>query len=520
MTNLNPLFLEDFYKYSHADFYNPKTEKVYSTFTPRKSRMEDVNKVVVFGIQYLIKRYLIDDFNENFFNRNQDEIVKEYLRLTKNTIGDTGIGEQRIRDLHNLGYLPIKICALEEGTLCPMRVPMLTIENTLPQFYWITNFLETLICNTLWLPCTSATTSLQYKKILKKWADLTCDNNDHLKFQAHDFSLRSMSSIESGAISGVAHLLNFVGTDTIPAICYAEKYYNANVENELVASSIKATEHSVQETNILFNNYTDLAQGELENLKDILNRMGSKTTFSYVADTYNLWDFLTKVLPQLKDEILNREGKLVVRPDSGDPCDIICGYNTKTFFDDYRGIDKSCRLKTEEDTPYYNEINKGVVEILWDIFGGTINSKGYKVLNPHIGAIYGDSITQQRAEEICKRLESKGFASSNVVFGIGGFSFQYVTRDTFGFALKATYGIVDGKEIQLYKDPITDSGEKKSQKGKVCVFKGTDGELTYQDGLNGNSLVHENLLLPVFENGELLRETSLNEIRNMIENNI
>ena len=530
MTNLNPLFLTDFYKQSHADFYNPKTEVVYSTFTPRKSRMQGVNKVVVFGLQYFVKKYLLQEFNENFFKRDQEEIVSEYLRLMKNTIGDTGIGEQRIRDLHNLGYLPVKICALEEGTLCPMRVPMLTIENTLPEFYWVTNFLETLMCNSLWLPCTSATTSLEYHKILNKWSKKTCDNDEHLKFQAHDFSLRSMSCMEAGAISGLAHLLNFVGTDTIPAIAMAEKYYNADIEKELVSSSIKATEHSVQETNILFNNSTDLAEGEYENLKDILERMGSKATFSYVADTYNLWDFITKVLPRLKDEILNREGKLVVRPDSGNPCDIICGLNTS----DYRlsnGTDgKLCTIENDdnvgkilvpiENQKYADERYKGVIELLWDIFGGTINSKGYKVLNPHIGAIYGDSITKERAEEICRRLEQKGFASSNIVFGIGGYSFQYVTRDTFGFALKATYGVVDGKEIQLYKDPITDSGEKKSQKGRVCVYKDKNGELTYTDGMINETSVHENCLLPLFEDGKLLRETSLQEIRDRIKGEI
>ena len=519
MTKLNPLFLNDVYKHGHADFYNPKTTKIYSTFTPRKSRVNGVDKVVVFGLQYLVKKYLIEDFNDNFFNKPEEEVVKDYLKIINNITGNNGIGEERIRKLHQLGYLPVKICSLEEGELCPVKVPMLTIENTLPEFYWVTNFLETLICNTLWMPCTSATTSLQYRKVLDKWAEKTCDNNDHVDYQAHDFSLRSMSCMEAGTISGLAHLLNFKGTDTIPSVICAEQYYNSNSDIEDIGHSINATEHSVQETNILFNNYENKEEGEYLNLLQILEQMGPESNFSYVADTYNLWDCITKVLPRLKDEILGRKGKLVIRPDSGDPCDIICGINTKTFFDPYRGIEKPEKLLTEKDSEYYEHINKGVIEILWDIFGGTINSKGYKVLNPHIGCIYGDGITLERAEEICTRLEAKGFASSNIVFGIGGYSFQYVTRDTFGFALKTTYGEVDNKELLLFKDPITDDGEKKSQKGLVLVCKDNDDNIVYLDELTQEfkqRLHNMDLLKTLFIDGKLVRETSLAEIRNRL----
>lgn len=505
MSILNPLFLNDVYKHGHASFYNPKTTKIYSTFTPRKSRVEGVDKVVVFGLQYLIKKYLIEDFNNNFFNKPEEEVINDYLRIIRNITGNDGIGEDRIKSLHKLGYLPVKICSLEEGELCPIRVPMLTIENTLPEFYWVTNFLETLICNTLWMPCTSATTSLQYRNVLNKWAEKTCENNNHVDFQAHDFSLRSLSCMEAGIVSGLAHLLSFKGTDTIPAIICAEKYYNANSDIENVGCSINATEHSVQETNILFNNYNNKEEGEYLNLLQIIEQMGIETNFSYVADTYNLWDCITKVLPRLKDRILQRNGKLVIRPDSGDPCDIICG--TGNIIDNL-------------SNPHRYEIKKGVVELLWDIFGGTINSKGYKVLNPHIGAIYGDGITLERADEICKRLESKGFASSNIVFGIGGYSFQYVTRDTFGFALKTTYGVVDGKELMLYKDPITDSGEKKSQKGMVCVYKDIKGNIVYDDELDlvqKNKCDDLNMLQTVFLDGKLLRETSLYKIRQKLQ---
>ena len=235
--------------------------------------------------------------------------------------------------------------------------------------------------------------------------------------------------------------------------------------------------------------------------------------FSYVADTYNLWEVIRDILPTLKDKIMNREGRVVIRPDSGDPCDILCGYNTKTYFDDYRGIDKPCSLV---EGNYAEQINKGVIELLWDIFGGTINSKGYKVLDSHIGCIYGDAITLERAEEICKRLESKGFASSNVVLGIGSYTYNMNTRDTFGFALKTTYGVVNGKELLLYKDPYTDDGTKKSQKGRVAVVD-EDGELKYIDELYKDDIIVGNLLQPVFLDGKLLVDTSLEEIRSRLK---
>ena len=513
MENINPLIRCDMYKEQHCDAYNPRTELIYSTFTPRKSRYNGVDKVVVFGLQYLVKKFLIEDFNKNFFSKPKDEVVNSYLRIMNNTVHNNGIGKERIEKLHDLGYLPIRIDALEEGTLCPMRVPMLTIQNTLPEFYWLTNFLETLICNTLWLPCTSATTALEYRKILEKWADKTCDDNKHVDFQAHDFSLRSMSSMESGAISGVGHLCSFVGTDTIPAVYYAEKYYNADVENELVGTSVMATEHSVQETNILFYDDEDKTNGEYINLKTLLERVPSTEILSYVADTYNQWELIRNVLPKLEHEILSREGKLVIRGDSGDPVDIICGTNT-------RDIPVEIPEKSKQ---YIEEIEKGIVELLWETFGGTVNSKGYKVLNPHIGAIYGDGMSLERVEEICRRLESKGFASSNVVLGVGGYSYQYVTRDTFGFALKTTYGVVDGKEILLFKDPITDSGEKKSQKGMVIVTYDKDGNLVYVDELTADTKqkMHSvDLLKPLFKDGKLLRETSLAEIRSKIQDSI
>lgn len=516
----------DFYKESHYAQYSPHTEVVYSTWTPRKSRMSGIDKVVFFGLQYFIKEFLIDNFNKTFFNRPKEEVISEFKRIMKNTIGNDYA--KHWEDLYDLGYLPLKICALPEGTLTPIRCPMFTIENTLPEFYWLTNFIETVLSTMIWKPMTSATIALEYRKILDKWAEKTCDNNAHVDYQAHDFAYRGLAGIDGGMSSGAGHLLLFKGTDTIPAILFLEKYYNANVEKECVGCSIAATEHSVAETNIIeIQELLDKKEIVIdEKYKDWDNRKIAESLymerlfdvyksgfFSYVGDTYNLWAVIRDILPIHKDKIMNREGRVVIRPDSGIPEDILCGLNTKTEYDDYRNCEKSCKLAVGE---YAEQINKGVIELLWDIFGGTVNSKGYKVLDSHIGCIYGDAITLERAEEICRRLESKGFASSNVVFGVGSFTYQFNTRDTFGFALKTTYGKVNDKELLLYKDPFTDDGTKKSQKGRVAVVEEEDG-LKYIDELYKDDIILGNLLLPVFENGKLLVDVSLSEIRERVK---
>ena len=568
----------DFYKQSHCRQYSPHTEVVYSTWTPRKSRMENVNKVVFFGLQYFIKDYLIDSFNKTFFNRPKEEVIAEFKRVMKNTIGTDEASHWEA--LHDLGYLPLRIDALPEGTLTPVRVPMFTIENTLPEFYWLTNFIETIMSTEIWKPMTSATIALQYRRICQKWSEKTCDDNSHVDFQGHDFSMRGMAGVDAACSSGAGHLLSFKGTDTIPAVLWLEKYYNANCEKELIGCSIPATEHSVAETNIIeiqqelmkyhgpdfkeplmnYGVYNDeliklthkfskdniSKEDGVRELAEIvyLNRLLDvypSGIFSYVADTYNLWEVLTSILPILKDKIMSRDGKVVIRPDSGDPCDIICGLNTSNYRLSNGTDGKLCTIENDDNVgkilvpignqEYADERYKGVIELLWDIFGGTINSKGYKVLNEHIGCIYGDAITLERAEEICQRLESKGFASSNIVFGIGSYTYNMNTRDTFGFALKTTYGVVNGKELMLYKDPITDDGTKKSQKGMVSVFRDEyfdelmyRDEYTKKDKEEANEMrkahptdEHYEMLQTVFLDGKLIKEYNLQEIRERIK---
>lgn len=502
-----PVYLAcDGYKTSHVKQYNPKTEVVYSTWTPRKSRIDGINEVVVFGLSYFIQEFLIDSFNNTFFSKPKDEVISEFKRVMECYSGNTDT--KHWEALHDLGYLPLEIKALDEGTLCPIRIPMFTIQNTKPEFYWLTNFVETIMSTEIWKPMTSATIALEYRKILDKWADKTCDDNTFVDYQAHDFSLRGMAGLDVGLSSGAGHLLSFKGSDTIPAILWLEKYYNADITKEVIANGIAGSEHSVQETNILNVGIDNQLDGEYQNLKYFLTELYPTGIFSYVADTYNFWDCITKALPRLKDEILSRDGKLVIRGDSGDPCDIICGLNTS---------DKDPSM----DNQYSNEINKGAVELLWDIFGGTINSKGYKVLDKHIGAIYGDAITLERADEICRRLEQKGFASSNVNLGVGSYTYNMNTRDTFGFALKTTYAKVGGKELLLFKDPITDDGTKKSNKGMVAVIQ-NDNTLECIDNLDKDSkykLASKDLLKTVFLNGVQLRRPTLTEIRERLVNN-
>lgn len=485
-----PTLLADFYKISHREQYPDGTETIYSTWTPRTSRKEGITEVVAFGFQAFIKEYLIDYFYDNFFSKTKQEVVDEYTRVIKCTLGKEVVDTQHIEDLHDLGYIPIKIKAVDEGTLIPIRVPMMTIENTNPKFFWVTNFLETLMSCQLWQPTTSATIAYQYRKILDKYAADTNGDLSGVQFQGHDFSMRGMGSLESAMLSGSGHLLSFTGTDTIPAINYLEQYYNANIESELVGCSIPATEHSVM--------CTYGKENEIEAYKRLITEVYPTGFASIVSDTWNLWEVLDKIIKPLKKEILNRDGRIVVRPDSGDPVEIICG---------------NINGKTEDE-------RKGVVEILWDIFGGIITEQGYKQLDTHIGCIYGDAITVERCEEICKRLKSKGFASTNMVYGIGSYTYQYNTRDTFGFALKSTYAVVNGEERMLFKDPITDDGVKKSQRGEVVVLNSSDG-IIYKDGLNasGESMVKDNLLTTVFENGKLIKNQSLHEIRSRLLNN-
>ncbi len=462
----NPFLLADFYKTSHRVQYPENTEIIFSNLIPRKSRYAGINKIVCFGIQKFVKEWLVKYFDDNFFNRNINYIVDEYSIFMLHTIGPNAIDTQHLRDLHELGYLPLWIRAIPEGERVSVGVPMLTIENTKPEFFWLTNHIETLVSCELWPMMTAATISDVYRRIFEKYAKETSDVDGFTMFQGHDFSMRGMSGVHSAVLTGMGHLTSFVGTNTIPAIIAMAEYYGADYRKMLSGKSVASVS----------------CQGTNEHTLRLLTKVYPDDIVSKVSDTTDLWAFITEVLPKLKETILNRKGKLLVRLDSGDPVDILCG-------------DKYADTEVEK---------KGVVALLWDIFGGTVNSKGYRELDPHIGTIYGDSVTIERCRVILQRLKDRGFSSTNVVLGIG----SYNTHDTFGFAMESTYASVGLN----FKDPVTDGGTK----GLCIVQKDEDGEYFVTDQLNREQYIKQMPLCEmqtVFHDGKMENETTLAEIR-------
>ncbi|MEB3792954.1 nicotinate phosphoribosyltransferase [Acinetobacter sp. IK40] len=487
---INPLNAIDFYKADHRRQYPVGTEYVYANFTPRSSRLAKMlpdfdDKIVFFGLQGFIKHFLIETWNEGFFNQPKAKVVAAYQRRMDNALGEGAVPVEHIEALHDLGYLPLKIKALPEGSRVNIKVPVLTIINTDPNFFWLTNYIETVLSAELWKSCTTASIAYEYKRLLTQYAEKTGAPLDFVPVQGHDFSSRGMSGIYDAAQSGVGHLTSFIGTDSVASIDYAEEYYNAT---GIVGVSVPATEHSVM--------CMGSEESEIETFRRLICELYPAGVVSIVSDTWDFWRVITEFSVALKTEILKRQpnvlglAKVVFRPDSGDPVKIICG-----------------DPEAERDSPAY----KGAVQCLWEIFGGTETAQGYKVLNERVGLIYGDSITLERAQNILKGLQAKGFASNNLVFGIGSYTYNYLTRDSFGFAVKATWGQVNGVGRELFKDPVTDSGVKKSAKGLLRVEQTENGfELFDQQNFEQENM---GALQTVFENGQLLRECSLDQIR-------
>ncbi len=490
---INPLITGDQYKQLHYLMSPPGTTKVYSNLTPRKSRIDGVNHAVVFGIQYWLKEYLLTQWNEQFFAEPWSKVQSRYKRIADATLGPGLVTFDHIKQLHELGYMPLKVKALPEGSLCPIRVPLLTITNTQDHAHWLPNFLETILSCTLWQPITSATIAREYLKLFRDAALETTGDAAFAAWQAHDFSHRGLSSLESACLSGAAHhAVGLTGSDTIPAIEFLETYYGANVEKELIGASVPATEHSI------------MALGGMEDEIGTFTRLMDlfpKGVLSIVSDTWSLPRVTTHILPLLKDRIMARDGKVVIRPDSfwTDPVDCICGFDG--YHPQMDKLNEAERLS----------IRKGVVETLYDLFGGTVNDRGYKVLAPCCGTIYGDSILIDRVKRINARLKAKGFASTNWLAGCGSFGYQYQTRDSLGLAVKATYGVVDGQPREIWKDPITDDGMKRSAKGLLQVTKGPAGYVLKDCATPAEEEASE--LQTVFLDGKLTRETTLAEIR-------
>ena len=479
---INPMLLCDFYKTVHSDMLNKEMTKSMSYYTPRMSRVKRWDKVVNFGLQMFIKTYLIDYFNKYFFQRPEEEVVGEFERVLNAALGKGVFSSKKIADLHRLGYLPIEIIALPEGVKVPLHVPMFGITNTHKDFAWLPQALESLISAEIWYPQITATVGATYREIVNHYYDLTCEDNVSRAKALGSFDFRGDDCLDSALKAAAGWCLSFENTATVPAIPYIEKMFGEDCEKSPFAFGAVSTEHFV-----MCSNYA--ADGdEVTFLRRLLTELYPNTSFSAVLDSYDYWNVIDNILPQIHDEIMAHNGTMLMRGDSGDCVEVV----TKTVFK------------------------------LWEQFGGTVNSKGYKVLDPHVKAIYGDSITVQRCEEIYQILMENGFACSNVSLGVGSFSMHCIeeddqllpfTRDTFGCAIKACYAEIGGRELPVFKNP-KEGGFKKSQKGLCYVYRDDNGQLAYKDGFTASTLPEGNLLVPVFRDGKLLKDYTYQEIRN------
>jgi nicotinamide phosphoribosyltransferase len=572
-------FYADGYKIGHKAMLAPGTTRLYGTWIPRSTKRapKGVDQIVSFG-QQLVVKWLNDEFTENFFNQP----IENATRFGKDMTSYLGLeyDASHFEDLHKLGYLPIRIKSLPEGILTNPNVPHMTFVNTVDGFAWLTLYVETIISSLAWKSSTSATLALKFRKNAEEWVSKTDPENMWLvDYLCHDFSARGLDPF-SMLSSGLGHATSFRGSDSIIVIPGARYFYNVP-EDEVCINSVNASEHSVSTTKIF-------TVGEQQMIADWL-KIFPAGILSIVSDTFDLWKLITEYLPANKEAIMARDGKLVIRPDSGNPVDIISGSaQVVDFHKDFSSapssltemknwakehLEESVRNETPhgeqgdgnnygffkfEDKIYRVEIEidwnrydkqyyfiedskitsceeanfspeeKGVIELLWDIFGGTVNEKGYKVLDSHIGAIYGDSITLDRQIEIYQRLEDKGFAATNVVLGVGSYTYQYNTRDTMGFAAKGSWFEVEenGKRTShdIYKDPITDDGTKKSLKGLIQVFNNRPDTNGNEIKFDGNDILDVNsqctwtqeeggLLQTIFENGNYFNQVTLDEVR-------
>jgi nicotinamide phosphoribosyltransferase len=490
----------DFYKTGHPAQNPEGTEIIYANFTGRSDRLANMpedfdHKIVVANIQGTMKWMLRDLWNDTFFHQPKAKVLEKYKRRMDSSLGEGVVGTDHFAELHDLGYLPLHIKALPEGSRVNIGVPFLTAQNTHKDFKWMapwaTNYIETAKSSEIWKAVNVATIAYEFRRLLDHYAEITGSNPQFVDFQGHDFSARGVGGIHDAAAHQIGHLYSFKGTDTILSIDYLDDYYDCG--SEYIGGSIPATEHSV----------TCLGgqKNELETIRRIITKVYPTGPVSVVSDTWNYWDMLTVIAPALKEDILSRRpnaqgiAKVVFRPDSGDPEKIICG--------------------DPEAAPGSREF-KGSLQLLWEVFGGTVNEKGFKVLNPRVGLIYGDSITLSRAKTILEHMRQQGWASENIVFGIGSYTYQYHTRDTFGIAYKTTWGQINGVPIETMKDPVTDRGTKKSAKGLLRVEKEGNDFVLYQQQTREQE--QQGALQTVFLNSEIYGEdtNSLPNVRSRL----
>lgn len=560
----SPFNMADFYKTGHPGMYPDQTTTLVANFTPRSAKHAPVtaspffdDKVVWFGMTGFIKEFLIETFNREFFEQPKDVAVRRYKRRMDTSLGMNRVGVSHLEALHDLGYLPLELRSIPEGSRVNIKVPPVVFINTDPRFPWISTYFETLFSCESWKPATTATIAFEFRKILTYFARMTGSPEGFVPWQGHDFSMRGMSGVHDAARSGAGHLLSFTGTDTIPAIDYLEAYYGADSEKELVGGSVPATEHSVMTLRILLFAQRLLADpanagiseaklramAEQEVIRELVTEIIPSGVVSIVADSFDFWNVITNIAPSLKAEILGRTpdengfAKVVFRPDSGDPVKILAGYRVADVDDlaHKRAVNNAYMAGQEAirtpdgqvyafvergDEPGYTlklisqAEARGAVECLWETFGGVMTDTGHKLLDSHVGLIYGDSITLKRAMSILTRLADKGFASANVVFGIGSYTYQVISRDSFGFAMKAIYAEVGDEAVAIFKDPATDDGTKKSAKGLLRVEQvGADFVLHEEQT---RSQFDGGALIPVFRNGELLVDEPLSVIRDRL----
>lgn len=565
----SPLFNTDGYKLGHSVQLPDNTNFIYSNFSPRSNKwfkgtkFLKSHKLMFVGFQAFIKRFLIADFQTHFFDLPKTEAMAYFKETITNYVGDMPTLFSNLEALHDLGYLPIKIKALAEGSMVNMNTPVFTICNTDNRFAWLVGYLEDILSNQNWKACTVGTLAYNYRVICEHYAQLTCDNNSHVAFQMHDFSQRGLSGMEDSRFSSIGHLASFIGSDNIPSIANARALYNSG-KDYLYSATVPATEHMIM--------CMGTKDNERETYRRLIEDLYPEGIVSIVSDTWNLWNVLMNILPSLSKSLVSRKGKVVIRPDSGNPEEILLGKKhwtikaikdyllsnqvlksyTQAILDIKNITDMDLRLRealpndiivmnedlstwditkpvpctiivNEHETvtqefAYYDL--KGVLGVLCKVFGDyvTTNSKGYIELPSFLGVLYGDSITIERAENILERMKLDGYASNNVLFGVGSYTYQYITRDTFGFAMKATYGEVNGLPRNLLKDPVTDSGMKKSRSGLLRVDN-INGELVCTD-LCTKEEENTGELKTVFENSTLLSEISLADIRKKVEENL
>jgi len=479
----------DWYKTGHPDQYPKDTVGVWANWTPRSTRVLGVHKVVHFGLQYFIKEMLMTEWQQNFFQRPLASVVNQYREVLHACLGVEKPNTSHLETLHKIGYLPIEIFSIPEGFATPLNVPSLVITNTRPEAYWLPNNVESIMSNLLWKGCTSATTAQRFRQLFMRYAKEAGETDfSFVDYMGHDFSFRGMSGREDAILSGMGHLLSFAGTDTVPAIFAAKKYYGADYS---VGASVPATEHSVM--------CAGLAEEECATITRLVTEIYPTGIVSIVSDTWNLWRVLTEYIPRLKDVILARDGKVGIRPDSGDPVNILCGDSARPV-----------------EHPAYH----GAVRLLAKAMGIEERSGKLPLIRKAL-TVYGDAITYERADQIMNRtVYELKMSPYNHVLGIGSFTYEYVTRDTYGFAMKAT-AVRRGDTLhEIYKSPVTDSGEKVSHKGILAVYRTPESTEEKPDYFLKQGATVKELnncaFQKVFENGNLLVDEKFADIRKRV----